>query len=183
MFIPDSGSGFFFPSRIPYPEVKKAGQIRYRKAVLLTCITATGAIIQCTQQSNSESTFQRVLNALQRTRLSCGRMIWLLLHPLPPQYVLSFSVFLYFARVELTDGRGRRATIQTPKSLVLNKSSSTLWRVWSIYKLAPPFALHSHTPETSVILVSTARIFSKSASVLSEARALYSAAATLKARM
>ncbi len=35
----------------------------------------------------------RVLKAFQRTRLSCGRMVWLLAHPLPPASCLSSSVF------------------------------------------------------------------------------------------
>ncbi len=37
---------------------------------------------------------QRVLNALQRTRLSCDRMIRLLAHPRPPSPVSDLTLFL-----------------------------------------------------------------------------------------
>jgi len=53
---------------------------------------------------------QRVLNDLQRVRVSCRRMIRLLAHPLPPSSVNKLSLFpsLPMCRqVELTDGKWR----------------------------------------------------------------------------
>ncbi len=49
----------------------------------------------------------RVLNDSQKTRLSCGRMIWLLPHPLPSASGLSFSVVLCVARRERGWGRSK----------------------------------------------------------------------------
>ncbi len=51
---------------------------------------------------------QRVLNYLQRARLSCCRMIWLLSHPLPPfrKNVVSLSQSSCVSPVQLIDGRG-----------------------------------------------------------------------------
>ena len=47
----------------------------------------------------AEQNNQRVLHDLQRTRLSCGRMIQLLTHHLPPPLYRVWPV-------EVTDGRG-----------------------------------------------------------------------------
>ncbi len=76
--------------------------------------------------------WQRVLNYLQRTRLSCGRMIQLLAHPLLSSSVrklsISLSMSFYLSPVELSDGirgvrRGRaRIQITRPReSLALYK--------------------------------------------------------------
>ncbi len=57
---------------------------------------------------SSTATSQRVLNDFKRTKLSCGRMIRLLTHPLPPSHVCKLSLFQSscVSPVELTDGRG-----------------------------------------------------------------------------
>jgi hypothetical protein len=52
---------------------------------------------------------RRVLNDLYRARLSCGRIIRPLAHPLPPlscQQVVSLSLSSCVSPVELADGRG-----------------------------------------------------------------------------
>jgi hypothetical protein len=51
--------------------------------------------------------YQRVLNDLQMTRFSCGRMIRLLAHPLPPFPPASLSQSFRVSPAEYTDGRGR----------------------------------------------------------------------------
>jgi hypothetical protein len=52
-----------------------------------------GVLHTSTQTDSSMSSCQRILDDLWRTRLSCGRMIRLLAHPLPPsrQQVVSLS--------------------------------------------------------------------------------------------
>jgi hypothetical protein len=74
---------------------------------------------------------QRVLNDLQRIRLS--RMIWLLSHTRPPprHHVVSLSQSYSVSLVELTDGRGgkgweRSQIIRRRESGALNKSFSIL---------------------------------------------------------
>jgi hypothetical protein len=42
---------------------------------------------------NTSQLRQRALTDLYLTRLSCGRMIWLLAHPLPPSPVSRLSLF------------------------------------------------------------------------------------------
>ncbi len=74
---------------------------------------------------------QRVLNDLWTTRLSCGRLIRLLVHPLPhpPFRCISFSVFL-----RITYWRREwewSHIIQRWENLVIYKSSNTLW--WEGY--------------------------------------------------
>ncbi len=52
---------------------------------------------------------QRVLNDLQRTKLSCPRMVWLLPRPPPSRQLycsVSLSQSFCLSPVELTDGRG-----------------------------------------------------------------------------
>jgi hypothetical protein len=44
--------------------------------------------------ADRNSCHQRVFNYLQRAKLSCGRVIRLLTHPLPSESCLSFAVFL-----------------------------------------------------------------------------------------
>jgi hypothetical protein len=67
---------------------------------------------------------QRVLNNLQRTRLSRGRLLWPLpiLPPLPSDSCLSFLVFLCVDG-QLTNGggQGRSQIIRQRESLVLSK--------------------------------------------------------------
>jgi hypothetical protein len=110
---------------------------------------------------------QRVLNDLQRTSRSCGRMIRLLAHPLPPlppSNCLSFSVFLCvgglaYWRERGKGGRARSQIIRPRKSLALYKSFNTLWtrpsyvHISSLLecqvqkrKFAPLSHMHSYTP-------------------------------------
>ncbi len=73
-----------------------------------------GFAVHCTSCIRQEASpadkrpVQRVLNVLLRTRLSCGRMIWILPHPLPPssQQVVSLSKSSFVSPVELMDGAG-----------------------------------------------------------------------------
>ncbi len=81
---------------------------------------------------------QRVLNDLQRTRFSCGSMIWLLLHPLAllsNQQFVSLSQSSCVSPVKLTwrekgwEGVGEKSQIKRPRrSLVLYKSLNALLR-------------------------------------------------------
>ncbi len=72
---------------------------------------------------------QSLLNDLQKTRLSAGRMIRLLTHPLPPlsrEQVVSLSQSSCVSPVELTDGGARSQSIRPREGLVLYKSFNTL---------------------------------------------------------
>jgi hypothetical protein len=92
---------------------------------------------------------QRVLNVLQRTRLSGRLMIWLLSLPLPPS--LPSAVVAFFSLpVEQTDGRrraggGRSQIIRRRKSLVFYIPFTTLCLVPTQY---PSFLLPEN-PKTN----------------------------------
>ena len=73
---------------------------------------------------------QRVLNDLQRARLSFGPTIWLLATLLPPSPVSKLSLFLSLfvcRRSSLMTGEGGSQIIRRRECLVLYKSFNALW--------------------------------------------------------
>ncbi len=77
---------------------------------------------------------QKILNNLYRPRLSCGYMIRLLTHPLPPPLPSascpSFSFFLAFCMTvtgEGWEGMCEKPTLRQRENLALHKSFNTLW--------------------------------------------------------
>ncbi len=75
----------------------------------------------CTEHWN-----KRVLNDIKRTTLSCGRMIWLLPHPLLVIVLLRVAVRAYWQEREVR-GAGGAESHTTARCLVLYNSFKTFW--------------------------------------------------------
>jgi hypothetical protein len=94
---------------------------------------------------------QRVLNDLQRTRLSCGRMNWLLAHPLPSASCLSFSLFLCAAAVKLERGEGG--------AWARNHESYDRKKVWSSIKSFNTYSLAESLHDNVGLMLQIATVF------------------------
>jgi hypothetical protein len=93
---------------------------------------------------------QRVLNDIWGARLSRGRMIWLLAHPLPLSLVSKLDrrhTGRLRKRDDLLTGEVGKGRVRRPqKSLVLYKSLNTLWcQCFSARRTPPMISEIKHT--------------------------------------